>query len=211
MRHSEGYGLAKPGMLALIAAVFLAIMACGIPVEVAPPPAGGGEIGQPREEAVDAGAEPLETLAALPEVLGEGASTTGAGESIDVNDVRWTILQAVELGDYLESKSDAVSDLRATGRLIGVRFQLENLGEEPLTFVGMEVADAQGGKYTYLSEALPFIIDEEACQMEDLEPGVAITCTAIYDVSVDATGLQAALTDLNLLGGEEHFVDLDLD
>jgi hypothetical protein len=211
MRHSEGYGLAKPAVLALVAAVLLAPVACGVPVEIAPPPAGGGQIGQPLEDAVDAGAEPLETLAPLPEVVGEEASITEAGESIDVNDVRWTILQAVELGDYLESESDVVDDLRATGRLLAVRFQLENLGEDPLTFVGMEVADAQGGQYTYLSEALPFIIDEEACQMEELEPGVAITCTAIYDVNVDATGLQVVLTDLNLLGGEELFVDLDLD
>ncbi|MFC2037833.1 hypothetical protein ACFLYD_07725, partial [Chloroflexota bacterium] len=130
---------------------------------------------------------------------------------IDVNDVRWTLLQAVELGDGLESEGDEVPDLVATGRLIGLRFEVENLGEEPLTFVGVQVVDAQGREYTYLSEALPFIIDEEACQVEDVAAGAAITCTALYDVAQDASGLQGVLTDLSLLGGQEILVDLELE
>jgi hypothetical protein len=177
------------------------------------PPAGqepsGGQVQEPSEPA-----EAIETLAPLPEVVEgveEEVSSTLSDESIDVNDVRWTLLQAVELGDGLESESDEVPDLVAAGRLIGLRFEVENLGEEPLTFVGIQVVDAQGREYTYLSEALPFIIDEEACQMEDLEAGTAITCTALYDVAQDASGLQGVLTDLSLLGGEEILVDLELD
>lgn len=153
-------------------------------------------------------------MASLPgaseQVQAEGSGTS-AGEGIDVNDVRWTMLQAVELGSSLESESDVVDDLVATGRLIGVRFQVENLGDEPLTVVGMAVMDDQGREYAYLGEALPFIVDEEACQIEELEPGAEITCTALYDVPLDASGLQGVFTDLSLLGGTELVVDLELD
>jgi hypothetical protein len=156
-------------------------------------------------------AEPLETLAPLPNIAVEEAATPEDTGSVDVGDVRWTLVQVAELGESLVSESDEVDDLTATGRLIGVRFQVENLGDEPLTFLGMQLVDDQGRRQSYLSQGLPFIIDEEACQMEDLEPGASITCTALYDVAADATGLQAELTDLNLLGGVTILVDLGLD
>ena len=133
------------------------------------------------------------------------------GESVDANDVGWAIQQAVELGEMLESDSDVVPNLTATGRLVGVRFTVENLGDEPLTYVGMDLEDDQGREYAYLSDGLAFITDEEACELEELEPATVITCTAIYDAGADAAGLRAVLTDLSLLGGEEVLVDLELE
>ena len=123
------------------------------------------------------------------------------GESVDVNDVGWTPLQAVELGDMLESDSDAIPDPAASGRLVGVRFTVENLRDEPLTYVGMDLEDDLGREYAYLSDGLAFTTDEGVCELEELEPATVITCTAIYDTGADAAGLQAVLTDLSLLGG----------
>jgi hypothetical protein len=188
-------------------AAFLAILACGTALEVAPPPVEEGQGAAP----VEAPQAPLETLAPLPELAEEDEPIMAPGESVDVNDVGWTILQAVELGGILESDSDVIDDLTATGRLVGVRFTVENLGEVPLTFVGMDVVDDEGRKYAYLSDGLAFIIEEEACEIEELEPATIITCTAIYDAGADAAGLQAVLTDLSLLGGEEVPVDLELE
>ena len=187
-----------------------ASLACGGTAVMPPGPVEDQRQGPaPIEEPV----QPLETLEPLPEIVEEVEQDEAAfaSESIDVNDVCWTILRSAELGEVLQSESDEVDDLVADGRLIGVRFGIENLGGDPLTFVGMKVFDDQGHEYTYLPGALPFIIDEEACDVEQLEPGDALTCTAIYDVEVDAAGLQAVLSDLSLLGGEEIAVDLGLD
>ena len=207
MRRTRSLIRSKPGVLLIMLAVFLAIIACEVPAEVATLPEQGGQSGQP----VEAPGQPLETLAPLPHPVEGEDLTEPDGETYDVNDVRWTIIQAVELGGVLPSESDAVDDLVANGRLIGVRFAVENTGDDPLTFVGMRVVDDQDGSYAYLSDGLAFIVDAEACQMEQLEPGAVLLCTAIYDVAVDATGLQAVLTDLNMLGGQEVPVDLGLE
>ena len=210
MRGKERQSWSRAQVLVAALAVCLAILACGISEEMLLPPeqpsGSGGSAPMPAQPG-----EPLETLAPLPNIGVEEVATPEDTGSVDVGDVRWTLLQAAELGESLASDSDDVDDLTATGRLIGVRFQVENLGPEPLTFLGMQVVDDQGRRQAYLSQGLPFIIDEEACQMEDLEPGASITCTALYDVAADATGLQAELTDLSLLGGETILVDLGLD
>ena len=39
----------------------------------------------------------------------------------------------------------------------------------------MDVEDDQGRKYAYLSDGLAFIIEEEACEIEELEPATIIT------------------------------------
>jgi hypothetical protein len=153
----------------------------------------------------------LETLAPLPELAEDDELVMMPSEIIDVNDVDRIILQAVELGEVLESDSDVVPDLTATGRLVGVRFTVENLGDEPLTYVGMDLVDDQGRTYSYVSDGLEFIIEEEACELEELEPATLIACASIYDAGVDAADLQAVLTDLSLLGGEEVLVDLELE
>jgi hypothetical protein len=207
MKHSDAYGLSRTGALALAIAAFLAIMACGTALEVAPP----SMEEEQRAAPVEAPQEPLETLAPLPELAEEDEPIMAPDEIVEVNDVGWIILQAVELGEMLESDSDVIPDLTATGRLVGVRFTVENLGDEPLTFVGMDLEDDQGRSYAYLSDGLEFIIEEEACELEALEPATIITCTAIYDAGADAAGLQAVLTDLSLLGGEVVLVDLELE
>jgi hypothetical protein len=74
----------------------------------------------------------------------------------------------------------------------------------------MDLEDDQGRRYAYLSDGLAFTIDEEACELEELEPATVITCTGIYDAGADASGLQAVLTDLSLLSGEQVLVDLEL-
>lgn len=124
---------------------------------------------------------------------------------VEINDVRWTILEADEIGEVLADELESEN-----GTFVGVVFQVENLTDDPLTLVGLDLIDSTDETYNYLSEALPYL-DGDGCETETLEPNTVLECTAIYDIFSDAEDLQAVLTDLNMLGGEQHLLDLELD
>ncbi len=205
--------------LFLFALFLLPALACGqllVPVEEMD--GGAGPAGGAGPSEVEAG-EPLATLAPLPDG-GDEQETAGAeealdspiaGDSIVVNDIAWTLLDAVYLGQMLESDTDEIADLVADGRLIGVRFTLSNEDDERHTYIGLEIADSGGERYSYMGGSLDFIIDEEACELVELEPGASVTCTVIYDVPDSAGGLQAIFTDLTLVGAQERLVGLGIE
>ena len=83
--------------------------------------------------------------------------------------------------------------------------------DDTLTMLGVDLLDAEGRQYAYVTDALPYVDEEEACEVEELAPGEVLTCTAIYDVEPDASGFQAKLTDLNMLGGDFEVVDLPIE
>lgn len=124
---------------------------------------------------------------------------------VDVNDVRWTVLEAAEIGEVIGEELESEN-----GTFVGVVFQVENMTSDPLTLVGLELVDSTDETYSYVSEALPYL-DGDGCETETLEPNTVLECTAIYDVYSDAEDLQAVLTDLNMLGGEQQLLDLELD
>lgn len=209
----------KKHLLLLFALFFLLSLACGellVPVEQAGSGSGQpGNSGAPESEI----AEPLETLAPLPESSDEETTADVEGQESDpenagiivIDDIAWTLLDAVYLGETLESDTDEIADLVANGRLIGIRFTLTNQGEELHTFIGLDLVDSTGERTSYMGDSLDFIIDEEACDLIELEPGDTVTCTAIYDIPVESNGLQAAFNNLSLIGGEEKLVDLGID
>lgn len=124
---------------------------------------------------------------------------------VDVNDVRWTVLEAAEIGEVIGEELESEN-----GTFVGVVFQVENMTSDPLTLVGLELVDSTDETYGYVSDALPYL-DGDGCETETIEPNTVLECTAIYDVYGDAEDLQAVLTDLNMLGGEQQLLDLELD
>lgn len=198
----------------IVALFALLSLACGqtvMPVEQpGSAPAQPAPAGAPDEVAPS----PLETLAPLPgsieeETVAEEAPT--GGEPVLANDIAWTLFDAVYLGTVLESDGDEIPDLVASGRLLGIRFTIENQGDDPRTFIGLEISDDEGQRTSYMSDSLDFIIEEESCEVVDLQPGDVVTCTAVYDIPDGSSGLQAIFTDLSLAGGTEIPLDLGLD
>jgi hypothetical protein len=125
--------------------------------------------------------------------------------------VRWKILEVEVLGETLEGDGSATQDLAAKGAFVGVRFEVQNVSANPLTFLGLTLVDDKKKEYNYSADALPFIVEEEACETVNLEPEQTQTCTAIYDVATNANGLAAVFTDLNLAGGQQEVVPLGIE
>lgn len=132
------------------------------------------------------------------------------GQDVIVDEVRWKVLAAENLGNTLQSDNQFIDDKTTSGMYIRVRFELENLSNDMLTFAGIDLADDQGRTYTRASDAFSYLPDDESCTLENLNPNITKTCTHIFEVPTNATGLQAILGDLKLFGSAEARVDLGL-
>jgi len=132
------------------------------------------------------------------------------GQDVQVDQVRWKITAAEDVGETLKSDNQFTPDKQTSGRFVRVRFELENLSKDMLSFAGLDLLDGQGRTFKRSSDVFAFIPEDQRCVLENLNPNVAKTCTALYEVPAGAGGLQAQVSDLKLFGGKQALVDLGL-
>lgn len=132
------------------------------------------------------------------------------GENVRAGDVRWQILSAKDHGHVVEA-----SGIReeTSERFIEVRFQITNKGSTDLEFPGAVLRDMQGREYE--RKLLDVVPEDEKCVggrlgAKVLKPNTITTCTSIYEVPDDATGLILIAKDLGEIQSGAEIVDLGL-
>ena len=132
------------------------------------------------------------------------------GNDVVVGEVRWKVLSAENLGNVLVSDNPFNDDLPTSGMFIRVRYEVENRSDDTISYNAANLVDDQEREYTHSSDAFFAIEERERCVFEILNPNIVRTCTHIYEVPSDATGLKALLGDLELFGNKEALVVLGL-
>jgi hypothetical protein len=192
-----------PALLAA-ALCLLLTLACG---------SGSGAASRPAPTAApasDAAAAAPLVIDAVPVANEAAPAAYGVGQDVQVDEMRWKIVAAEDAGQTLKSDNEFIPAKKTSGRFVRVRFELENLSKDMLTFAGLDLLDGQGRTFKSASDAFAFIPEDESCVLENLNPNVAKTCTAIYEVPANAGGLQAQVSDLKMFGGQQALVDLGL-
>lgn len=157
---------------------------------------------QPEATAAVAPSQPESTVAPTP--------VPAVGQDVKVDQVRWKILSAKDLGNRLKSDNQFIEDKTTTGRFVSLRFEVENLSKDMLTFAGFDLVDDQGRTYTRSSDVFMLLPTDEMCMLENLNPNVAKICTAVYEVPANAENLRAKVGDLKPFGSKETLIDLGL-
>ena len=166
---------------------------------------------QPPAEGQDPAAPAVPAEGVIEEEVPAAEPAVGLGQDIFIGQFRWKLLDVQDLGSVIESSEDDLVPLQAQqGRLIQIRYEVENTGSELATTKGIKIIDAQGRRYEDSVDANWFIVEEEQCLSESLEAGVPRVCTKIYDVPLDATGLKAEVFDLLSVEQGTAFLDLGL-
>ncbi len=119
------------------------------------------------------------------------------GDVVRVGEVRWQILSAGDIGHVLEAGGNRE---KTKGRFVAVRFQLTNKGSADLDFHGALLRDSRGREYE--RGRTEFVAENERCTGGilgpfSLKPNAITTCTSIYEVSDDVTGLIFIADDLD--------------
>ncbi|MBK9715370.1 MAG: hypothetical protein IPO81_29390 [Kouleothrix sp.] len=155
-------------------------------------------------------AEPQPT--AVPEPAApQPTAVPAVGQDVRVGDVRWKVLSAENLGNTLQSKNKYIKPLKTSGYFVRVRFEIENLSNDMLSYGGADVVDDKARKFKSSSDAFPFIPDEEqSVLITNLNPNVPKTIAEIYEVPANASGLKFDVGDLKFLGDDEATIDLGM-
>jgi hypothetical protein len=133
------------------------------------------------------------------------------GQDVRVGDVRWKVLSAENLGKVLKSNNRFIKDLKTSGTFVKVRFEVENLSNDLLSYGGADLVDIKGRKFTQSSDALSFISEEEqSVLVTNINPNISKTITEIYEVPPDAAGLKFNAGDLKIFGSDETQIELGL-
>lgn len=132
------------------------------------------------------------------------------GDVVRVGDVRWQILSAEDRGHLLQAGGNRE---KTKDRFVELRFQLTNKGSADLDFHGALLRDSQGREYE--RGRSEFVADNERCTGGILgpfvlKPNAITTCTSIYEVSANATGLVLIADDLDGSEGGAETVALEL-
>jgi hypothetical protein len=94
---------------------------------------------------------------------------------------------------------------------VKVRFEVENLSNDLLSYGGADLVDIKGRKFTQSSDALSFISEEEqSVLVTNINPNISKTITEIYEVPPDAAGLKFNAGDLKIFGSDETQIELGL-
>ena len=124
-------------------------------------------------------------------------SPRSIGDVMQVGDVRWQVFSAEDLGHVLEVEGKRE---KTKERFVAVRFKLTNKGSSDLGFRGAILRDSQGREYE--RGRFEFIAENERCTGGILGPFVLTpnkitTCTTIFEVPANATGLIFIADDLD--------------
>lgn len=193
--------------------VFVLLIMCGVLASLMGRPVANtaqAPAGAPNSAAVASATEAPAEPTAVPEPTAAPTAEALAtiGQDVTVDEVRWKILSAEDLGDTLTSDNQYIDPKKTSGRFIRVQFEMENLSKDMLSFGGMDLVDNQNREFKSYSGSFGFVPDDQACVFENLNPNITKPCTVIYEVPGNAAGLKAKVGDLKLLGGAEAFIDL---
>jgi hypothetical protein len=134
------------------------------------------------------------------------------GQDVEVGEVRWRIIEVIDEGQTLRSDNQFIDDKTTAGTFLRITFEMENLSNNLLSFTGMSLIDDQDRRFIASSDVLMFLeTDKECIIIENLNPNVPRVCQSIYELPANATGVNAIVTNLRMLGAREAHVSLGLD
>lgn len=133
------------------------------------------------------------------------------GETAEVGDIKWELIDVENLGTQIEDESGAI--LKPTrGKFIFVSFTVENNSDEGRVLYDMKVIDGDGRIYSICTEAYGYFTSGySACTLADIPPGAEpLEFSASFDINLDSEDLILEVTDLQKPPQEKAYIDLGL-
>ena len=156
------------------------------------------EPAQPAEPNATATPEPLPTP--LPQI----------GDEVTLGELRWRVAKAENLGSELTSDNQFIEPKTTAGKFVAVYFDVENLGKDPTSFLGVDLMDGVEREFGAFDEGFMFVPNELQCVLAKMNPNLPISCMVIFEIPADATELKLKVTSQATFGGEEALISLGL-
>jgi len=114
------------------------------------------------------------------------------GDEVRFGDSVWTVLQAQNKGNFLQSNTEFIENVRTNGKFIMVHFRITNLGTREERFLTpINLIDSKGREFTDYDNQLFFIPEgAKTLTFEAIPAGLPRQFYAIYEVPADASGFR---------------------
>lgn len=137
--------------------------------------------------------------------------TVVEGDTAQVGDIKWQLLDAQDLGTRIEDETGAALE-PTRGKFIFISFSVENTSDEGRILYDMKVIDGKGRIYSICTEAYGYFTSGySACTLADIPPGAEpLNFSASFDINLDSEDLILEVTDLQQPPEEKAYIDLGL-
>lgn len=149
----------------------------------------------------------VSSLSEQPKEQAQTNSTSSAGdmssseqvykinEEVNSSDVVWKVTSARDRGDTLKSNESKYPSIQksktTTGRFVEVIYTLENLQKDSTYVLVPQLVDNTGREFSQSTDTFAWVPEGENLSMfSSLQPNLKKEFTTIYEVPVDASGLQ---------------------
>lgn len=133
-------------------------------------------------------------------------------QKVTVGEVDWEIVSAENIGPVIYSGNPFIDDCKAnSGNFVKLIVKVKNNRKELFTITDLTLVDNQGRKFLTSSD-VSMCVGDTIFILDNINPGIEKTFTAIYEVPEDATGLMLEVDSTGSLfsGDANKYISLGL-
>lgn len=139
---------------------------------------------------------------------GSRETAVGLQTAVTVGDLVYTVTEA-RTETMLEDESGLFEPVTAQGKYVLVRYAVENAGKDMNTVWSLELVDDSERQFQETTFVGDYVPQGEDCIFTSINPGMSETCTKVFEVPADASGLMFHISGIGLT--ESAYVDLGID
>lgn len=126
-------------------------------------------------------------------------------EVITVGDVEWKIVSAENIGSVIKSGNQFIEDCKTdSGSYVKLIVSVKNNRKEMFSIMNLNIFDDQDRKYITSSD-VSMCVKDTLFILDNINPGIEKSYTAIYEIPADAKNLKLELDSTgSLFSGEKN-------
>lgn len=127
--------------------------------------------------------------------------------NVDVEGINWRLTSAKNLGSSLKPKYSFDDNCKTSGKFIKITFTVKNNRTEMESLSDLYLYDSKKNQYNTSTDAND-CVENTIYILDNINPGIKKSYTAVYEVPKDAKGFRLEVTDLKLLGNAHKYISL---
>lgn len=132
-------------------------------------------------------------------------------QKVTVGEVDWQIVSAENIGSVISSGNPYIDDCKAnSGSFIKLVVKVKNNRKDLFSITDLTLVDNQGRSFVTSSD-VSMCVDDTIFLLDNINPGIEKTFTAIYEIPDGTTGLMLEIDSTgSLLGDANKYISLGL-
>ncbi len=133
-------------------------------------------------------------------------------KKVTVGEIDWEIVSVEDIGSVIPSGNEFIDDCKAnSGSFVKLVVRVKNNRKDMFSVTDLALVDSQERRFTTSTDAMS-CVDDTIFLLDNINPGIEKTFTAVYEIPEGATGLMLEINSTgSIFSGESNkYILLDL-